>query len=68
MAPIIEQIQKELPDVEWRKIDIDKEPKIAESNDVMSIPTFLISRAGESKRITGQVSKKSLHEALTVWK
>lgn len=67
MAPMIEELQKELPDILWEKIDIDERPEVAERHSVLSIPTFLVSHGEQRKRVVGASGKTTLSEALTKW-
>ena len=47
VAPVIEQLSKELPDVTFNTVDIDKQPDVAEAYRVRSVPTILIIKNGE---------------------
>lgn len=64
-TPIIEEIEKERTDITVQKVDVDKEPQIAEKYGVMSIPTFIVEKDGkEVGRITGATSKAKILELL----
>jgi thioredoxin 1 len=67
MAPIVEALQKELKDVEWEKIDVDKDTKLVEQFRVMSVPTFVIQNGERQRRLTGQVSQQKLKTLVSVW-
>ena len=47
MAPVIEEVASERPDVQVYKIDIDENPDVAQQYGVMSIPTFIAFKNGE---------------------
>ena len=59
LAPVIAEIEKERPSsVIVRKIDIDKNPKIAQQFGVQSIPTMvLVLKGTERGRLVGAVDK-----------
>ena len=42
MKPILEQVEKDHPEVEFRAINIDEEQELSEKYGVMSIPTLII--------------------------
>ncbi|MDX1665748.1 MAG: thioredoxin [Saprospiraceae bacterium] len=49
-TPILEQLKKELgEEARIVKIDVDKNPALAEKLQVMSIPTIMIFQNGEQK-------------------
>lgn len=62
MAPVIEEIQKELGDkLVVEEIDVDKHPEIASKYGVMSIPTYVIEKDGvEVGRKVGVTAKAEL--------
>jgi thioredoxin 1 len=61
MAPIIDQLEKEYPDVVFKKIDIDKEPEVTEKAGVMSVPTLVIEKDGEEVgRLVGNVGREKI--------
>ena len=47
LSPIIDQIADERDDVVVAKIDVDKEPELAEKFNVFSIPTLVVLKDGE---------------------
>lgn len=47
MAPIFEELSKEMKDVKFAKVDVDKSPEIAAKFQIMGIPTFLIFKDGK---------------------
>ena len=61
IAPIIEEIKKEKPDLVVEKIDVDAKPELANQYGVMSIPTLIVEKDGkEVNRITGAVAKSKI--------
>lgn len=46
-APIIEELSKELQDIKFVKIDVDKNQELASQYSVFSIPTFMIFKEGK---------------------
>lgn len=63
MGPVVEEIAAEAPDVKVCKVNIDEQIEIAQRFRVMTIPTFMAFRGGESlgKQI-GAVPKNALLE------
>ena len=61
MGPVVEELAGETPDVKECKIKIDEEMEIAQRFRVMTIPTFMAFKNGESvgKQI-GAVPKSAL--------
>ncbi len=59
MEPIIEEIEKELAGkVEFEKINVDEHQDIAAKHQVMSIPTYIITKDDmEQERIIGATPK-----------
>lgn len=47
VAPIIDEIAKEYPDIKVCKVNIDDENEIASEFGVASIPTFLVVKDGK---------------------
>lgn len=47
MAPIFEELSKEMPDVKFVKIDVDDNQHTASKYNIMSIPAFLIFNKGK---------------------
>ena len=46
MAPVVEEIAKERPDIKVGKIDVDEQPELAGQYRVMSIPTLVVMKDG----------------------
>ena len=65
LSPIIEELSKEIKDINFYKLDVDKNPDVAESYGVMGIPTLILFKNGkESKRIVGVKSKEEIKKEL----
>jgi len=66
MIPVIESLEKKYPSVKVQKINVDKEPRVAEKYNVMSIPTyiFLDDKGKEAGRKVGNVAKEVLEKYL----
>ncbi len=66
MAPILKQVKDELKDtVTIIKIDIDKNPSMAQAYQIQSVPTLMIFKNGVSKwRQSGIFQAKQLQHIL----
>src|SRR3989344_2716180 len=65
LSPIIEELSKEMKDITFYKLDVDKNPDVAESYGVMGIPTLILFNNGkEVKRIVGLRPKEELKREL----
>lgn len=65
LAPLIDQLAEENPDKKICKIDVDKNPALAERFGVMSIPTLILMKNGTPvEKAVGARSKKALEEFL----
>ena len=61
MAPIIDELEAEMPDVTFAKVNIDEEVQPALENNITSIPTLLFVKDGEViNKSVGVVSKDQL--------
>ncbi len=61
LAPVIEEIAAERPDVTVAKINVDEEGELAAKYGVMSIPTLIIFKNGEeNERIVGFKQKRAI--------
>lgn len=61
MAPIVEEVEKELTDIKFIKVNVDEAEEIAARYGIMSIPTFYLFKNGElSKKTVGGQSKQQI--------
>ena len=61
VAPILEEIAEERPDIRVAKVNVDEEEGLASQFRVMSIPTILVWKDGEIRdRAEGARSKQEL--------
>ena len=67
MEPTIEAFAKEFEGrVDVAKLNVDENPKLAESLEVMSIPTLMVFKKGRPvERVVGLTSKERLTSAVT---
>lgn len=47
VAPVVEAIAEERPDVKVGKINVDEQPELASQFGVMSIPTLVVMKDGQ---------------------
>ncbi|MBQ7779647.1 MAG: thioredoxin [Clostridia bacterium] len=47
LAPVLEEVAPEYPDVEFVKVDVDDEPDLARRYGVSVIPTLFVIKNGE---------------------
>ncbi len=67
MDPILDELEKELADVEFVKINADEEPQKTSEHGVMGLPTFVVLKDGkEVGRKVGVTKKEDLKALLTV--
>ena len=62
VAPVLDQIAEERPELRLVKLNIDEEPEIARRYGVMSIPTMILFEAGEPKAAAIGAQPKSMLE------
>ena len=65
MAPILHELETEMPDVQIGKVNVDEQMDLARQFRVLSIPTLIIFKNGqEVQRMVGVTSKEELKDAL----
>ena len=65
MAPILHELEAEMPDVQIGKVNVDEQRDLARQFRVVSIPTLIIFKNGqEVQRMVGVTSKEELKDAL----
>lgn len=47
MAPVVEEIAKDYPDVKVCKVNVDEEPELSNAFKIASIPTIVVIKNGE---------------------
>ena len=47
VAPVIDQISRETPDVKVGKVNVDEQTELAQQFGVMSIPTLVVLKGGK---------------------
>jgi thioredoxin 1 len=65
MAPLIDKIATNNPDILVAKVDIDQSPHLAQKYNVLSIPTIIFYKNGNPVHQTvGVVSEKAILEKI----
>ena len=65
MAPILHELETEMPDVQIGKVNVDEQMDLARQFRVVSIQTLIIFKNGqEVQRMVGVTSKEELKDAL----
>ena len=61
MAPIVERLAAQHPDVVFAKVDVDENPDVAMGLGISSIPTLIIFKDGQiAERVIGVTPEKEL--------
>jgi thioredoxin 1 len=61
MAPILEELKKELHDVEILEVNVDEDPEKSQKYNVLGIPTYVVEKDGkEVGRKVGVTAKAEL--------
>jgi thioredoxin len=65
VAPVLEEIASERPDLRVVKLNVDENQQTAAKYQVLSIPTMIVFKAGEPvKTVIGAYPKKKLEQEL----
>ena len=65
VAPIIEEIAGERPDIKVGKINVDEQPELASKFSIMSIPTLVVMKNGKIvQQVSGARPKNAILEML----
>jgi thioredoxin 1 len=65
VAPVLEEIASERPELRIVKLDIDENPQTAARFQVLSIPTMILFKGGQPvKTVIGAYPKKKLEAEL----
>ena len=63
LSPILDELDSELDDVEFVKINVDDYPELSGSYEVMAVPTVIMFQDGEVKnRFSGVQPKETILE------
>jgi thioredoxin 1 len=66
MTPLLEKLDKELPDVKFVKVDIDNNPDLATKYQVDKIPYFVFFQDGEPyEKVVGVLKEDKLREIVS---
>ena len=69
LAPVIDNLSKEIDDIKFAKVNVDKEPELCRDFNVMSIPTLLLFENGELKNTSvGFITEDDLKVFIGKWK
>ncbi len=61
VSPIIDEIANEHPEIKVCKINVDEQPELAQSFEVMSIPTLFVIKDGKVvNQATGALPKQQI--------
>ena len=61
IAPVLEEVAQEREDVKVCKVDVDKEPELAQQFQIMSIPTLIVMEQGRIvNKALGAMPKNSV--------
>jgi len=65
MSPVLDDVEKDFPNVEFLKVDVDKVPSVAQRYFIKSIPVLLLFKFGEIRGgVVGGQSKEKIAELL----
>lgn len=65
VAPVIEKLAAEMPDVTFAKVDVDANPRLSARFRVEGIPTLLFLERGEERgRIVGAAAEGAIRQGL----
>jgi thioredoxin 1 len=66
VGPVLEDLEGDHPGIRFLKLNVDDDPGVAQTFEVMSIPTLLVFEGGKvQKRIVGALPRAKLLEELT---
>ena len=65
IAPIIEELSEEMPNIKVAKVDVDENENLANKYEISSIPTLMIFKGGKLvETLVGFMPKDSLKSTL----
>jgi len=66
VEPVLDELEDEYRNVRFVKLNVDENPTVAQSYEVMSIPTLLVFDGGQVvKRVVGALPKGKLVDELS---
>jgi len=66
LSPVVDAVSEELTDVNFYKVDIDKNTGLSDKYGVMAVPTLILFEDGEVKdKQTGYVGREQLIEFIS---
>lgn len=58
-SPIIDELSNEITNIKFLKVDVDKNPQLAQQYSIFSIPTFMIFKQGKvASQFVGAMGKE----------
>ncbi len=65
MAPVLEELSRELAGAVIAKVNVDEESGLAQRYNVLSIPTFIVFKGGQAvEQFSGSMAKDALKARL----
>ena len=65
LAPVFNELQSEMPNVQFQTIDVDMDKASALENGISSIPTVIFEKDGQQVyRFSGVIPKAAIAEAI----
>ena len=64
LAPVIDQIASENPDIKVVKISIDDEPELTQEYGIMTVPTLIVMKNGKEVNRSGSLPKARILDML----
>ncbi len=65
VAPVLDQLEGEMPNVKFAKVDIDESLELAQQYQVTTVPTLAVIKNGKvQERIIGFVPKDQIKSAI----
>lgn len=65
LSPIVDEVEKEHPEVKFIKVDVDELPQVAARYDVVSIPTLVVLENGNLvNKAVGFMPKPNLEKLI----
>ena len=65
LSPIVDEVEKEHPEVKFVKVDVDELPQVAARYDVVSIPTLVVLENGNLvNKAVGFMPKPNLEKLI----